>query len=715
MVQGVVRAVERRATKTGRNQNYVTAVYTVGEGFHREATLNLRSVLATCDVAPSPAADGEGLRPPPPPMMSQQAYETPPRRVQTTEAAGTQTAETNTATATNETNETNTATNTATNETNTTTTNGRQPTVVCHDREWFDDPAACLSGVGQSSVARKWLIRDGVGGTIDGRSVQKGHLSRMDFFLLMMPPRQLELMTRETNTQLLRLGHKSTTTGELLKMFGVLILITKYQFASRASLWATVQPSKYVNAANFGRTGMSRNRFDVLWRCIRFGEQPVERPEGMTSEKYRWLLVDAFVENFNNHRATNFEPGTHICCDESISRWYGMGGDWINEGLPMYVAIDRKPENGCEIQNVCCGDSGIMIQVRLVKTSEEESTRPQEVDGQQDGMLPHGGKIMFDLIRPWLYSRRIICADSYFSSVATATEALRLGVGFIGVVKTATRQYPMAWLQSYELGERGDRKGLVSYQDGKPTLLSYAWVDRERRYFISNTLSLSAGQPFVRKRWRQVDQTADASPEKVELLVQQPKATEVYYSVCSKIDRHNRNRQDTLRMERKVETRLWWKRVGTSLLSMVIVDTWLAYSQCILQGDEVESQDEFYGYLAEELIDNSYDTTGTRGRQGCGVGGQSSARGWDSTLVDRRTGMTRCGTDLHLTPTKRRRRSRGVEMPRQAFQRDCRVCKTRKSKFICSTCFDEKNLEVSLCHSETGRNCFALHVDKFHS
>ena len=168
MVQGVVRAVERRATKTGRNQNYVTAVYTVGEGFHREATLNLRSVLATCDVAPSPAADGEGLRPPPPPMMSQQAYETPPRRVQTTEAAGTQTAETNTATATNETNETNTATNTATNETNTTTTNGRQPTVVCHDREWFDDPAACLSGVGQSSVARKWLIRDGVGDSDGG-------------------------------------------------------------------------------------------------------------------------------------------------------------------------------------------------------------------------------------------------------------------------------------------------------------------------------------------------------------------------------------------------------------------------------------------------------------------------------------------------------------------------------------------------------------------
>ena len=31
-----------------------------------------------------------------------------------------------------------------------------------------------------------------------------------------------------------------------------------------------------------------------------------------------------------------------ICVDESISRWYGQGGDWIDFGLPHYVAIVRK-------------------------------------------------------------------------------------------------------------------------------------------------------------------------------------------------------------------------------------------------------------------------------------------------------------------------------------------------------------------------------------
>ena len=47
--------------------------------------------------------------------------------------------------------------------------------------------------------------------------------------------------------------------------------------------------------------------------------------------------------------------------DESISRWYGLGGSWIDVGLPTYVAMERKPENGCEIQNVCDRKCGIMM------------------------------------------------------------------------------------------------------------------------------------------------------------------------------------------------------------------------------------------------------------------------------------------------------------------------------------------------------------------
>ena len=33
----------------------------------------------------------------------------------------------------------------------------------------------------------------------------------------------------------------------------------------------------------------------------------------------------------------------------------------------MYVAIDRKPESECEIQNSACGRSGIMMRLQIVK------------------------------------------------------------------------------------------------------------------------------------------------------------------------------------------------------------------------------------------------------------------------------------------------------------------------------------------------------------
>ena len=52
-----------------------------------------------------------------------------------------------------------------------------------------------------------------------------------------------------------------------------------------------------------------------------------------------------------------------------MSRCYGQGGHWINHGLPMYVAIDRNHENGCEIQNAFCGRSSIMMRIKLVKTA----------------------------------------------------------------------------------------------------------------------------------------------------------------------------------------------------------------------------------------------------------------------------------------------------------------------------------------------------------
>jgi hypothetical protein len=67
--------------------------------------------------------------------------------------------------------------------------------------------------------------------------------------------------------------------------------------------------------------------------------------------------------------------GTTICVDEPMSRWHGLGGSWISVGLPHYVAIDRKPDNGCEIHDAACVESGVIIRlkVRQKKTASRQT------------------------------------------------------------------------------------------------------------------------------------------------------------------------------------------------------------------------------------------------------------------------------------------------------------------------------------------------------
>jgi hypothetical protein len=245
---------------------------------------------------------------------------------------------------------------------------------------------------------------------------------------------------------------------------------------------------------------MPSRRFDDLWKCIRWSNQPPVRQDGMSSEQYRWRLVDDFVNKFNEHRTKGFQPSELICVDESILRWYGKGGHWIHHGLPMYVAIDCKPENGCEIQTVACGRSGIMIRMKLVKTSDKEDRHQQETEEpSNEERLLHGASVMKILVLPLLHTDCIVCGDSYVASVPAAQMLSRNGMRFIGIVKTATQQYPMTYLSRVELQDRGDRKGLIKRgDDGQPSVLAFVWMDRQRQYFISTASSLDAGTPYTR-------------------------------------------------------------------------------------------------------------------------------------------------------------------------------------------------------------------------
>ena len=138
-----------------------------------------------------------------------------------------------------------------------------------------------------------------------------------------------------------------------------------------------------------------------------------------------------------------------------MSRWYGIGGHWINAGLPQYIAIDRNPENGCEIQNDADGIFGIITQLKIFKTSSEEFYSTEKHDG-----LLHGTKVMLNIFQPWLNKQRcVVSADSYFYSVQACDELKKRVLRFIGVVKTATRGFCMENFPDNDISRRGLWKG----------------------------------------------------------------------------------------------------------------------------------------------------------------------------------------------------------------------------------------------------------------
>jgi hypothetical protein len=606
---------------------------------------------------------------------------------------------------------------TTTTETTATTTSvlpgilnpGTQPTTRAHETDWYANQEHAETTINPIVARREWQLMTTTQQTWSEGCNNGLHHSRLDVFLQMFPATQLVHIVNMTSNELVQNRKKPTTAGEILQLFGIFLLSTKYEFTSWRSLWSTQRTHKYESAPDFGRTKVSRHRTDDLRKCLRFSTQPNTIPTAMNSEQYRWLLVDDFIRNFNNHRHAHFQPSEMLCVDESMVRWYGMGGDWINEGLPNYVAIDRKPENGCEIQNLACGKSGVMMRLHLVKTSTELHSHLSAEEREMN----HGTCIVKQLAQPWFHSNRIICCDSYFSSVATAKMLLAVGMRMIGVVKTATKQFPMAHLTNLEMTQRGDRLGLVAYDaiTKLPNMLAFVWVDRERRYFIATTGSVGEGQGIIRQRMRQVVDDGITPPTMVTINIRQPIAAEEYYKCCGKIDQHNRDRQDTLQFERKIGTKDWSMRVNLGLVAMCIVDSWKVWSKMTQRnGEPIETQKEFYSKLCTELIDNQFDTVGRRSNVA-----RSDSSVAASVLIDPETNLPRSGVGIHLTPTSNKRKRLGSDTNHR-LQRRCNIC-GRKTSFQCSQCKDTSSDGNCgfLCHTTTGRTCFLAHVDQNHS
>ena len=184
-----------------------------------------------------------------------------------------------------------------------------------------------------------------------------------------------------------------------------------------------------------------------------------------------------------------------------------------------------------------------------------------------------------------------------------------------------------------------------------------------------------------------------------------PNVCETYYSACAAVDRHNICRQQDLNLEKKFRTKRWSLRVNTSILAMVIVDSWLLYKG-YHDGRAHMDPWHFYSQLGDELVDNVVDGASTRRLSA------SSANEDVDPFADIAT-----GTGIRLIPTTRKRKRADGTLTNALYQQQCRICKVRahKSRHICSECKATSGKDVYVCYHDTKRSCFRRHLAEAHN
>ena len=152
----------------------------------------------------------------------------------------------------------------------------------------------------------------------------------------------------------------------------------------------------------------------------------------------------------------------------------------------MNLALECKPNNGGEIQNLAIITSGIMLHLKLVKSANEEKVIAASATADAIAAAAaannyiaaanKAGKrtqVLLELTEPYHHSGRLVTADSYFAFVEVALAMKEKGLTIIGNVKQCSRRFPMEFIGNTILPRQGSRAVLTSIDEetGKTELV----------------------------------------------------------------------------------------------------------------------------------------------------------------------------------------------------------------------------------------------------
>ena len=359
---------------------------------------------------------------------------------------------------------------------------------------------------------------------------------------------------------------------ELFKFFALTLRIGLNRCPSRAENWRLDHPplpsfssimaeTRYEDIlAAFHLCEFTDEDLKVCGACLwSFGSQ----------QQDPWKPVSEFVKDFNSRQIQAITPSERLHVDESMSRWLGKVYDATKDlyGLPHMVSLPPPKGIGLEINVLVDAETHIILQIETQGKPEEMRARLYD-EGNTEGAA-----ICLRLTECVKQTARVIDADARFASTATAV-ALKTthGLLFTGVCKSAKSDFPMkdmltmsAAVEHAPIHQHATIKGVEVvafgyYDRGPHTLVS--------TYFTSCSDKTPAA-PRTMPRYRE--------PGEEYFHYKVPNIIEHYRACNGGVDHHNLLRQELLGLERNFHTHSWWIRFFTTILSMTVVNAFLAY------------------------------------------------------------------------------------------------------------------------------------------
>ncbi len=395
-----------------------------------------------------------------------------------------------------------------------------------------------------------------------------------------------------------------------------------------------------------------------------------------------------------------------------MSAWRGKDGAWHVDGLPHVTKIKAKPKGvGLMLNTSADAATRILLAVDMAEGKEANARKEYAGPGISDGTA-----LTLRLTKRYHNSHRRVAGDSRFAGVATAVRLRSsYGLDFTGVVKTASKCFPKAYLMEHEYKSKGDHLVLTTSiekkdQDMKVDLMALGWKDKKVKSFVSTFGSTEPGDPSIRKRTRIVDDDEGRREESKEVLIKRPRVVQNYFDAANAVDVHDHFRQGGLCMEEEWRTQKWHIAVFRTLLAMIFTCSYLAYKYFFPAAADGRSTKKFSNFsdfcavLAHELIFNSMDE-GPAGR----AGERHDEPDDDDTDDDAGASAHQPKHRLELLHKHPAYAGQKRKQIRCRAQIGNKACKT-KASFYCPGCSDDK--PFGICGPQTGRHCFSSLHDR---